>query len=566
MTLSALIPPGLVLIIGGLLLPFFKQARPRQLLVLGTPVLVLFLIWNIPNGHVTQLAFLDYTLTPIKVDALSRVFATIFSIVSFVGGLYAIKQEKILELVAAFAYAGSAIGVVMAGDLITVFIFWELMAVGSTLVIWAAGTESAYRASMRYLSIHLLGGVILMAGILGHIHNTGSIDFVAMQPTTISTALILVGFLINAGAPPFSGWLPDAYPEASFSGTVFLSAFTTKTAVYVLIRGFPGAEILIYIGVFMIFYGIIYAMLENDIRRILAYSIINQMGFMVTGIGIGTTMALNGAAAHAFTHIIYKALLLMTAGAVIYRTGKRKCTDLGGLFQSMPLTTVCVIIGAMAASAFPFTSGFASKALISQGVLDQHATFVWFALVAASAGAPLHAGIKYPLFVFFQKDSGLRPKDPPLNMRIPMMIFAFLCIALGVYPDALYSILPNPPMDYALFTVPHVVNMLQLLLFAALAFFLLLSMAKQTLTITLDFDWFYRKLFPSVVTGVTPLIARAFQTMTAQTQKIVMDGMVQKILHIHSAQGFLAQNRLSGTTVLGMSALLGLYLVLLYIF
>ena len=165
--------------------------------------------------------------------------------------------------------------------------------------------------------------------------------------------LILAGFLVNAGAPPLSAWLPDAYPESSWSGMVFLSAFTTKTAVYVLLRGFPGTELLIYVGLFMVFYGIVYAILENDMRRILAYSIVNQVGFMVTGIGIGTEMALNGAAAHAFTHIIYKALLLMSAGSVLYMTGKRKCTDLGGLFRTMPLTTVCGIVGALSISSFP---------------------------------------------------------------------------------------------------------------------------------------------------------------------------------------------------------------------
>ena len=152
---------------------------------------------------------------------------------------------------------------------------------------------------------------------------------------------------------PLSAWLPDAYPESSWSGMVFLSAFTTKTAVYVLLRAFPGTELLIYVGLFMVFYGIIYAILENDMRRILAYSIVNQVGFMVVGIGIGTEMALNGAAAHAFTHIIYKALLLMSAGSVLYMTGKRKCTDLGGLFRTMPLTAACGIVGALSISSFP---------------------------------------------------------------------------------------------------------------------------------------------------------------------------------------------------------------------
>ena len=255
-----------------------------------------------------------------------------------------------------------------------------------------------------------------------------------MALDTLPRWLILAGFLVNAGAPPLSAWLPDAYPESSWSGMVFLSAFTTKTAVYVLLRGFPGTELLIYVGLFMVFYGIVYALLENDMRRILAYSIVNQVGFMVTGIGIGTEMALNGAAAHAFTHIIYKALLLMSAGSVLYMTGKRKCTDLGGLFRTMPVTTVCGIIGALSISSFPLTSGFVSKSMISEAAGMQHLEWVWYLLAAASAGVFLHAGIKFPWFVFFQRDSGLRPDDPPWNMRAAMIFFAVLCIGIGVLP------------------------------------------------------------------------------------------------------------------------------------
>ncbi len=277
---------------------------------------------------------------------------------------------------------------------------------------------------------------------------------------------------------------------------VFLSAFTTKTAVYVLLRGFPGTELLIYIGLYMVFYGIVYAILENDMRRILAYSIVNQVGFMVTAIGIGTELALNGAAAHAFAHIIYKALLLMSAGSVLFMTGKRKCTDLGGLFRTMPITTVCGIIGALSISAFPLTSGFVSKSMISDAAAVQHLEIVWFLLAAASAGVFLHAGIKFPWFVFFQKDSGLRPPDPPWNMRLAMVIFSGLCIGIGVMPGALYALLPYQPIDYVPYTASHVVYQLQLLLFSGLAFFLLLNWLKRTTTITLDFDWFYRKLGP----------------------------------------------------------------------
>ena len=490
--MTSAIPPSLPLLLGALLLPVCG-ARIRPLLVLGLPLLTLALIWLLPDGVLYSASFLDYTLEPLKSDRLSRLFGSIFAIMAFGGGLFALKPARTTELTAALLYAGSAIGAAFSGDLITLFLFLELMALASTLIVWSAMTDRSHAAGMRYLVIHLMGGVILMAGIVGHVSQGGELRFTAMALDSIPHWLMLGGFLLNAGAPPLSAWLADAYPETSPSGMVFLSAFTTKTAVYVLLRGFPGAEILIFVGLYMMLYGIVYALLENDMRRILAYSIVNQVGFMVCGIGIGTELSLNGTAAHAFTHIIYKALLLMSAGSVLYMTGKRKCTDLGGLFHSMPLTTTCGIVGALSISSFPLTSGFVSKSMIAQASANEHLAAVWFLMAAASAGVFLHAGIKFPWFVFFQKDSGLRPPDPPLSMRLAMVLFASLCIAIGVWPSLLYALLPYQ-VDYVPYTGTHVVEMLQLLLFSGLAFFVMLPYMKRTLTITLDWDWIYRWL------------------------------------------------------------------------
>jgi len=491
---NLLLHPGLVLIIGGMLMSLCAP-RLRTGLQLGLPLLALFLVWQIPDGVAHQLSFMDQLLTPIRSDALSRLFATIFALMAAVGGLYALNQPSRLEIAAAYGYAGSAIGVCFAGDLLTLFVFWELMAIGSSLVLWSSGTTASGRAAQRYILIHILGGVLLFAGIAGHVQSGAGLEFSAMRADNLSNLLILAGMLVNAGAPPFSAWLPDAYPEASWSGTVFLSAFTTKTAVYTLIRGFPGNEILIWIGLFMVFYGIVYALLENDMRRILAYSIVNQVGFMVAGIGIGTEMALNGAAAHAFTHIIYKALLLMSAGAVLMQTARSKCSELGGLFHSMPLTTVCACIGALAISSFPLTSGFVSKSMVTQAAADGHLLWVWLLMTAASAGVFLHAGIKFPWFVFFQKDSGLRPAEPALSMRLAMLILSALCIVIGVWPELLYRLLPFE-VNYAPYTAGHVIAQLQLLLFSGLAFFVLLGYLKRTPTITLDTDWFWRRALP----------------------------------------------------------------------
>ncbi|MCH2159524.1 MAG: Na(+)/H(+) antiporter subunit D [Oleiphilaceae bacterium] len=557
-------PPGWIIIIGALLIPI-TQGLLRQAVLVALPVLALTLIWTLPDNALWQTSFLEYTLSPLDFSTVGKLFATIFSLMVLVGGIYAMRTASTLELSAAFLYAGSAIGVTSSGDLISVFIYWELMAIGSTAVIWAGATSSAYKASMRYLFMHLFGGVILMAGILWHIHETGSTEFTALELAGPAQWLILIGFLVNAGAPPFSAWIADAYPEASPSGSVFLSAFTTKTAVFTLLIAFPGTSVLIPIGCFMIFYGIIYALLENDARRILSYSIVNQVGFMITGIGIGTEMALNGAAAHAFAHIVYKALLLMTAGAVLYRTGKRRCSDLGGLFHSMPITTLYGIIGALAISSFPFTSGFVSKSMISSSAAYEHITWVWFLLAAASAGVFLHAGVKYPWFVFFQKDSGLRPEESPKNMQFAMFIFAFLCIALGVFPQPLYDLLPYP-VDYEPYTADHLVTQFQLLLFAGLAFFLLLPMMKRTETISLDFDWFYRKLGTKLVTG----FGRKVYAVYAKQEQAFVNTLKSLVTHVYDThknkpKGSVARMWPIETMVFWVAILLCGYLIVYYI-
>jgi multicomponent Na+:H+ antiporter subunit D len=492
--MTDLLSPALILVAGAALTALLR-GNLRTAVIFAAPLATLWAIWQVPDGVAATITFLDYyELQPVEGSPLRRLFATVFAIMSFAGGLYAFRQAKWYELASAQAYAAGAVGVCFAGDLITLFLYWELMALFSTVIVWCGGTPAARQAGIRYAIMHLLGGVILKVGIEGIVVHTGSIEIQPMLATNFDTWMVLIGILINAAAPPVSAWLSDSYPESSPTGSVFLSAFTTKTAVLALILLFPGEPVLVWIGLFMVMYGIIYALLENDARRILAYSIVNQVGFMVCGVGIGTAMALNGAAAHAFAHIIYKALLFMSAGVVVYRTGKSKCTDLGGLFRTMPLTTICGIIGALAISGFPLTSGFTTKTLISQAAIDESMAVVYFLLAAASAGVFLHAGIKFPWFVFFQKDSGLRPKDAPWNMAAAMVLFSALCILIGVFPGVFYQFLPYP-VEYDAYEPGKVLFYLQLLLFSGLAFFLLLPLMKRTLTISLDADWFWRVVF-----------------------------------------------------------------------
>lgn len=559
--------PALILLAGSLLI-CVTRGRLRDAVVLLMPLVTLGVIWQIPDGVVWEVEFLDYMIQPVEGSPVRRLFATIFALMTFVGGLYAFKQARWYELAAAFAYAAGAVGVSFAGDLITLFLYWELMALFSTIIVWCGGTPEARAAGVRYAILHLLGGVLLKVGIEGVVVHTGSIEIQPLLATNFDTWMMLIGILINAAAPPVSAWLADSYPNSSSTGSVFLSAFTTKTAVLALILLFPGEPMLIPIGLYMVMYGIIYALLENDIRRILAYSIVNQVGFMVCAIGIGTELALNGAAAHAFAHIIYKALLFMSAGVVIYRTGMNRCTDVGGLFRTMPLTAICGIIGALAISGFPLTSGFTTKTMISQAAAYEGLSTVYLLLAAASAGVFLHAGIKFPWFVFFQKDSGLRPKDAPWNMAIAMVLFAFLCILLGVAPGLLYQFLPYAT-DYVPYSASKVLFYLQLLMFSGLAFFLLLPLMKRTLTISLDMDWLWRVVFFRAGSTLLIIITRLQSVTATVVDRLLVKGKKLALRYIgkpgpDNRAGVLARAWPIGVTALWISVLLSAYIVVYY--
>jgi multicomponent Na+:H+ antiporter subunit D len=484
--------PALLLIGGALPIPFLK-GPVRTLYLLLIPALAILAVLTMQPGTYGAGRFIGQDILVARVDKLSIVFATIFAIMALIGTVYALHVRAAGQHVAAFVYVGSALGVVFAGDYLTLFLFWEAMAFASAYLVFAQGGARAIGAGFRYLMVHITGGLALLGGILLHGLAAGSLLFGPLGGEASAGAfLILAGFMLNAAVPPLNAWLTDAYPEATVTGAVFMSAFTTKTAVYVLARAFPGTELLVWLGTAMALYGVVYAVLENDCRRLLAYHIVSQVGYMVAGIGIGTEMAVNGAASHAFAHILYKALLFMGAGAVIYATGRRKLTELGGLFRTMPLTMALYMVGAFAISAFPFFSGFVTKSMVVAAAGQDHRALVMLALTMASSGTFLHTGLKLPYFMFLGPDRGLAAQEPPRNMLVAMAMAAALCIAIGVFPGPLYALLPHP-VDFEPYTGAHVTESLGLLLFTALGFVLFLGALQPENTISLDTDWFYRK-------------------------------------------------------------------------
>ena len=491
--------PPFVLFFVAALLVLVTQGTVRSAILIATPFVGGLHLWlNIDPGVTVSHTILGLELVLMRVDKLSLLFGYLFCLASLIASIFAWHVKDTTQQIAGLMYAGAALGAVFVGDLVSLFIFWELLALSSVFLIWARGTERAFNAGIRYLIFQVLSGVFLLAGALIHYQQTGSLEFTHIGLDGLASWLIFIAFGIKCAFPFLHGWLTDAYPEATVTGTVFLSAFTTKVAVYSLARSFAGEEILVYIGVTMACFPIFYAVIENDLRRVLAYSLINQVGFMVTGIGIGTALALNGAVAHAFSDVIFKGLLFMSMGAVLYRVGNINGSDLGGLYKSMPKTTVLCIVGALSISAFPLFSGFISKSMVMTAMIEENFSYLWLLMLFASAGVFHHAGIKIPYFAFFAHDSGIRTQEAPTNMLIAMTIAAALCIFIGMQPQYLYALLPWE-VNYWPYDTTHVLAQLQLLFFSALAFVWLNQKGMyppELRSTNLDVEWFYRKLAP----------------------------------------------------------------------
>jgi multicomponent Na+:H+ antiporter subunit D len=559
------LPPGLILILGALVVPVLPSGI-RRIFALALPALALFHLLTLPAGVHGQVEMFGQTLIFLRVDDLATAFGIIFLIAAFISVIYGWHEEEVLQHVSALIYSGAAVGAVFAGDLITLFIFWELTAIASVFLIWARRTERSYRAGMRYLVIQVGSGVILLAGAVIHYRASGSIAFNHLGVVSLGTTLIFISFGIKCAFPLLHNWLQDAYPEATVFGTVVLSAFTTKLAVYALARGYAGTDMLIWIGAVMTAFPIFYAVIENDLRRVLAYSLNNQLGFMVVGIGIGSELAINGTVAHAFTHILYKALLFMSMGAVLYRVGTVKGSELGGLYKSMPMTAGFCIVGAASISAFPLFSGFISKSLILTAAAGEGHWLVWLVLLFASAGVFHHSGIKIPFFAFFAHDSGKRCAEAPTSMLIAMGITAALCIGIGVWPSALYGILPYP-VDYVPYTTAHVITQLQLLMFSALAFSVLMKTGlypHELRSTNLDSDWIYRRLCPVVIRFLAGVIGQIHSNVLRRS-RVRLQRFIATVYRHHGPQGALARTWPAGSMVLWVAVLLCITLIFSYV-
>ena len=520
--------PALILVLGALLV-MVSPRRLRPALTVLLPAAALWYVFGMADGTMVHWSFAGMDLTVVRADRLSLIFGKIFSLVGVLAAIFAWHIDDRRQQVAALLYNAGSLGVTFAGDYFTLYAFWELMAVASVLLIWARDRKDSQAAGKRYILVHLTGGAVLLAGILLHMHGTGSIAFDRILPGEggVGAWLILFSFCLNAAVPPLGSWLVDAYPRATITGAVFCSALTSKTAVYTLLRGYPGWEILIVFGVVMAVYSVVYAVLANDIRRILSYSIISQVGYMVAAVGIGTTLAINGATAHAVSHILYKALLFMGAGAVIYATGHEKLTQLGGFWRRQKLVFGLYIVGALSISGVPLWNGFISKSMVIAAAGDEHLNWVYLLLMVASVGSFLHTGLRLPYYTWMGEDKGIEPKPVPKNMIVAMVLGALFCTVTGMVPSTLYRYLPYA-VHWNPWTMPHLVETVQMLLFGFFVFWVMRPMLAPRDVILVDVDVVYRKSAPLFRWVFVDAVGAVFDASDAVVQKMAR-GVVESM-------------------------------------
>lgn len=551
--------------LGGALLGLLPKILCKPFSV-ALPIIALLTFLSFPDEYSVYLTSLGYQLEPLRIDSLSWVFTLIFLFGLFVAAIYAYHDSGRFERAIIPVYAGSTIAAVLAGDLLTLFISWEISAIASALIIFTGKREYSQSAGMRYLLMHITSGLLLLLGSVIYYLNNQTIEFSLIGTDSLAGLLIFLAFGIKCAFPLLHSWLPDAYPQASPAGTVALSIFTTKLAVYCLARAYAGTDSLVWIGVAMAVFPAFYAIIENDLRRVLCYSLNSQLGFMVVGIGIGTPLALNGTVAHAFSSVLYQGLLFMCMGAVLYRVGTTKASELGGLYKSMPYTAALCIIGAMTISSFPLLSGFISKAIIVSAAAKEGYVFVWLALLFSSVAVFAHSGIKVPFSSFFAQDRAIQCKEAPINMLLAMGIVALACLLLGLYPNMLYQYLPNP-VSYNPYTFEHVVTQLQLLLFALLAFILLYRNGlypRDLKSINLDTDWFMRKPAKYLLVSLMSFYGHLLKMV--QSLKIFTLNMTTRLLYqVHGPRSVIARGTSVGNMVIWVAVLLSACLIFYYL-
>jgi formate hydrogenlyase subunit 3/multisubunit Na+/H+ antiporter MnhD subunit len=443
--------PSILCFLGAILVLLVRKPVRRYLLPLSG-LLSLAAVLALPMGYGWKVEILPgMNLVPLQVDALSSFAGIIFTIVGLCALLFAVKMEGRVPSSAALGYMGAALGVVYAGDLFTVFLFWEILALTSVILIWYGDRPGSKGAGYRYILYHALGGSFLLGGVILQYVSTGSL---ALGVFSGGTALVflLLGIGINAAFIPLHIWLPDAYPEATVFGSVFLSIFTTKTAVYLLARTCPGIEVVALMGGIMAVYGAIYALFQDDVRRILSYSIVSQVGFMLAGIGIGG-LGVEGGLTHLASDLLFKTLLFMSVGLLVLQTGKNRLSELAGSLRQRPVIGILCGIGALSLAGIPGFCGFVSKGLLLEAVHEAHFDLLGSLLLLVSVITLAYTARLLYYLVLPVTDSPGDRSVPPF-LLLGMGGLAAGCLIVGLFPESLLQMFPDW-IRYTPFTLSH---------------------------------------------------------------------------------------------------------------
>jgi len=442
--LDSFLHPATGFFLLALVLPFFRGRLWRWLLFVP-PLYAIFLAFRMKLGSYWVLSYVGQNLVLGRVDSLSLSFVVLFSLMTVICTLFAFHVREKAHHAASLFYMGASFGCILAGDYWTLYIFWQLMTLSSAFLIWFSRRPRSAEAGFRYMLLLLLSIVLLLTGILLRQRVVGTFVFESADAHMMwhFDWLILAAFCINGAVVPFHAWLTDAYPEATVPGAVFLSVFTTTTAVYALTRCFVGLQALVILGVVMALYGAFYALTVNNIRRILAYLMVSQGGFMLTGIGMDTKMGLGGAMALVYAHAFYNALLFMATGCLMHMAKEEYLSRLGGLASKVPIILACTVVGALSMSAMPILNGFVAISLILEAAWHQSPVLA-MALTLALAGTFTAVGLRLPYFAFWSKkpSKGKMHNPLPVNMSVAMVLTSLCCIIQGIFPRLLYLRLP----------------------------------------------------------------------------------------------------------------------------
>lgn len=558
--MSAEIHPVIPLLVAAVAAPLAGRWGGRLLALIG-PALALALVIFLPEDAHQSLSVIGHDWVLLEMTRIGRLFAFAFALYGVVCGLYAWTEDRPAGRFWSLVLVTGGVGVTLAGDWLSLYLFWESLAIASVFLIWQGRDPDSQGAGLRYVVFHIIGGVCLLGGVLWQVHTGSPMIQQLNLADGMGPWLILVGMVVNAAVVPLHAWLPDAYPRATIFGTVFLAAFTTKAAVYTLARTFPGEELLMWAGAVMTVYGVYYALLENHIRRLLGYHIVSQVGYMVCGVGIGSAIAIDGSSAHAFCHIFYKGLLMMSAGAVFHVTGRQKLSELGQLAGAMKWTFLMMMIGAFSIAGVPLFNGFVSKSMVTAAAGQDKQGLVYLLLYLASMGTFLSIALKLAWFTFFGVDHNAKVQRPlPRSMGLAMGLVAAICIFTGLPGgyQVLYRHLPTPvvahadshahgddhhaaqaghasaddehaaehaagevhghatdqvaqaSVSYAPYTAEHLLDALQLLIGTALGFWLFRSVLVGKPAISLDVDYLYRRPLYLAVSSGGALLQRSF--------------------------------------------------------